>query len=187
MYKYKISPSLKYFVCFLFCLFALVSCSESSSKKLIDEPQKNIYVLEVEHEAGQIIDPAKELLSPPFNLVKVRACTVTDSTNIFGNGVLLSSALKKSSHTSGRLVCGLRLKQRNTMNYKIIPVFIPLEESSFKYLPSEQFRLKYDEMLRIAQNWIWNYYGYRTWSFDSWVSISFMHQGLEPCLTANKY
>ena len=186
MCKYKISSFLKYLVCSLFCLIIAHSCSEVSSSKLIDDPKNNIYVLEVEQEAGQLPKNKEGILAPPFNLVRIHSCILTDSTNNFSEGLLFSASYEAESLHEGRLVCGLRLKKRKADSYKIIPIFIPVTNSSFKYLPQEQFRLKYDEMLRISQNWIWNYYGYDQWTFDNWVSITFIHSGLESCLDSKQ-
>jgi hypothetical protein len=182
MCKYKLPVNNIYFVLPLFSLLFLFACSKESRRKLADDPANKLYVLENKYSAGIFVSEDRPLLPPPFNLVVVHSCFLADSTDNFSEAVLLAASTEPKSLTDGRLVCGMRFKHRDSQAYKTISVFIPAQGSPFKYLHQDQFRLKYDEMLRIVQSWTWNYLGYQDWSFDAWVSTNFIQDGLESCL-----
>ncbi len=182
MCKYKLPANIIYFVLPLFSLMFLFACSKESRRKLTDDPANNLYVLESKYAAGFFVSEDRPLLPPPFNVVVVQSCFLTDSTDNFSEAVLLAASADSKIQIEGRLVCGMRFKHHDTQAYKTISVFIPAQGSPFKYLHQDQFRLKYDEMLRIVQSWTYNYLGYSDWSFDGWVSINFIQDGLETCL-----
>ncbi len=64
----------------------------------------------------------------------------------------------------------MRFVKRGNKEDLFVPVFLPLKGSSFKRLHDDQFRLRYDEMLSIMENWYWNYLSFEEWSFEGWVS-----------------
>jgi hypothetical protein len=181
MCKYKISYLIKCFVLTLFIFPIVQSCTSNPSDELNENPNKNIYLVETEQEAGLFVSSKQSLLPAPFNLVKISTCTDKGLQDEFSKGILLHEAFSKGSQCQARLVYGMRYKSRASNKFKIVPVFIPLKNSKFKYLPADQFRLKYDEMIQIVQNWYWNYLDYRDWSFDTFVTVPFIQNTVKPC------
>ena len=170
MYKYKAGFKIIMKISLAFILLSMISCDYNKTNTLKVNHEKGRYGLDVAIGAGHYPAEDKEILAPPFNLVSVYCCEHTKEIDFCPAGILLSDYLKPKTYTTGQIVTAMHFIHRTKRESIYVPIFLPLDGSRFKRLHDEQFRLRYDEMLSIVQDWYWNYLGYSKWRFESWLS-----------------
>jgi len=161
---------------------AITGCSpEQESNKLTESLEKNLFSVTVTCSAGTVPENKLELLPAPANLIELSVCNPTANSSINNKGILLAEGLPIGTPIFARLVGLMEFKHRADKTVLFVPVLLPYENALFKYLPDDQFRLKYDEMVAIVEQWYWNYLDYREWSLVSWKSELLYREHIKPC------
>ncbi len=165
---------------FIFLLIA--GCSpEQEGNKLTESLEKNLFSVIVTCSAGTVPENKLDLLPAPANLIELSACNPTGNSSINNKGLLLAEGLPIGTLIFARLVGLMEFKHRADETVLFVPVLLPYDNALFKYLPDDQFRLKYDEMVAIVEQWYWNYLDYRQWSLVSWKSELLYREHIKPC------
>ena len=179
MYKYKRGLGIVLNIFFAFFLISVFSCEKDTFQSSEVNHGRGRYEIIVQTGAGYAPNDVEGVLAAPFNLITVLCCEELKENDNCANGILISNYLKPGSKAVGHLLMGMRFVKRGNKDDLFVPVFLPLKGSSFKRLHDDQFRLRYDEMLSIMENWYWNYLSFEEWSFEGWVSEEAIKQFFE--------
>ena len=166
----------------VFLLLIFAGCSpEQEGNKLTESLEMNLFSVSVICSAGNVPENKQDLLPAPANLIELDACNAAANPTINNKGLLLAEGLPNGTHVFARLVGLMEFKNRADETILFVPVLLPNDNALFKYLPDAQFRLKYDEMIAIVEQWYWNYLDYREWSLVSWKSELLYREHIKPC------
>lgn len=166
----------------VFILLLIAGCSpEQEGNKLTESLEKNLFSVTVTCSAGTVPENKQDLLPAPANLIELSSCNAAVNPTINHKGLLLAEGLPNGNQVFARLVGLMEFKHRADETVLLVPVLLPHENALFKYLPDDQFRMKYDEMIAIIEQWYWNYLDYRAWSLVSWKSELLYREHIKPC------